>query len=130
MQSFRDHHGAFLAGTCRRAVHVAMEMGIDKLVLETDSKTVASKLNDNEKVRSIFGPIMEVVKGLLRTRREYRVAWVVRTASCVAHNLAKEGCQNKFCKTWFRLSCAAGFCRGCDEIGYVRKLRIRCNHSN
>lgn len=117
----RDHHGAFVAGACsffpsiaepeqaelmacRCAVQVANEMGIQKLVLETDSKTVASKLCDQEKDRSIFGPIVEETKKLLHAREEFRVAWVRRSANNAAHRLAREGCLNNLYKTWFHVS--------------------------
>lgn len=51
-------------------------MGFQKLVVEIDSKVVASKLNDPEKDMSSYGLMVEEVKGFLQTREEFRVAWV------------------------------------------------------
>lgn len=115
---FRDHHGRFLAGTChffpvasepelvellacRRAVNLAIEMGISKLTLESDCKEMVSKISSTEKDLSVHGPIVEEIKLLLRSLNEVAIRWVRRSANGAAHRLAKEGCQLGLCKTWF-----------------------------
>lgn len=73
-------------------------------MLETDSKTTTVKLIDLEKDMSIFGLLVEEMNGLLWPRVQFRVACVRRSASCVAHSLAKEGCMNKVGKSWFHVA--------------------------
>lgn len=41
------------------------KVGVQRIMLESDYKTVVSKLNSKD--RSIFGPVVEDVKGLLQT---------------------------------------------------------------
>ena len=113
----RDHHGSFLAGACqffphvsdaggaellacRRALHLAQEMGITKIVLETDSVEVASKLTREGQDRSFYGPLVAEIKCLLDGFGDFSVQAVRRTANEAAHRLAKEGCVNKVCNTW------------------------------
>ena len=55
---------------CHCTTQVANEIGIHKLVLETDSNAVASKLCDQEKDRSIFISIVEEIKSLFHAREE------------------------------------------------------------
>lgn len=113
----RDHHGNFVAAAChffpsvsgpelaellacRRAAELAIEMGSLKVVLETDNKGIAQGLANDNLNRSVYGPLIEEIKGLLQSRHDFKVKWVRRSANVVAHRLAKEGCGNKLCKTW------------------------------
>lgn len=113
-----DHHGQFLMAmcyffpftsdpelvelkSCRWVVQLAMEMGLPKLVVETDSKKVVAKLIDPERDKSAYGPMMKEVKVLLWTREEFMIVWVRLWVNEVAHSLAKEGCTIELCKTWF-----------------------------
>uniref|UniRef100_A0ACD5X542 Uncharacterized protein n=1 Tax=Avena sativa TaxID=4498 RepID=A0ACD5X542_AVESA len=114
----RDHTGRFVAGAChffptaidpegaevlacKRALQLAKEMDCDKFILETDSANVAAKLKDEAKDLSSLGPIFEEVKTMIRDFLSCEVRAVRRTCNFVAHKLAREGCKNKICKTWF-----------------------------
>lgn len=114
----RDHNGAFIAGAthffpaavdaegaeilaCRRAVELAKEIGCRNLLLESDCANAVKKLNDTNKDRSVVGPLIEELKAAMMVFDQVQVRAVRRTANVVAHKLAKEGCVNKLCKTWF-----------------------------
>lgn len=56
-----------------RALNLAEEVGVTRLVLETNSTGVAVKLVLQERVRSSHGPQAEEVKGLLRGFQEIAV---------------------------------------------------------
>lgn len=104
----RDHNGEFVAGSClffpseydpelseikacRRAMQLSMELGLDKIILKMDSQVV-------------YGPMIEEIKGLLKTRDAYKVRWARCWANGVAHILAKEGCGYELCKTWLHVT--------------------------
>jgi ribonuclease HI len=113
----RDHHGGFLAGAChffpsvsdpeqaellacRRGLVVAKELGLEKVLLETDCAAVVSKLHGKEMDRSIYGPLVDEVKLMLQEFAEAEVGHVRRVCNGVAHCLAKLGCANKLRQTW------------------------------
>lgn len=104
----RDHHGRFHAGTChffpiatepelvellacKRAVNLAKEMGISKLVLESDCKELVTKISSKEKDLSQYGPLVEEIKSLLLPIQEVEIRWGCRSANSVAHNLPRVG---------------------------------------
>jgi hypothetical protein len=87
---------------CRRAVHLAKEVGVQKLILQSDSQNAVHKISGGVKDLSSHGPIVEEVKGLLQSFEDSRVV-LRRTANKVTHDLAREGCRNKLCKTWFQV---------------------------
>lgn len=114
---FRDHHGAFRRSACyffpsisnpetaellacRRAAHEAVELGVQKVQLELDCKSVVAMLNGSGKNLSAAGPVVEEIKELLRSREASKVTWVSRTANTAAHRLAREGVCNKSCRVW------------------------------
>lgn len=116
----RDHHGSFVAGAChfflsisdpeqaellacRRAVQVASELGVRKLMLETDSQTVAYMLRDRELNRSVHGMLVEEIKMMLELMDGHMVMWARRSTNKAAHILAAEGCRRRLCKTWFQV---------------------------
>jgi ribonuclease HI len=113
----RDHHGSFLAGAghflpqvldaegaellaCRRAVMLAKEVQVNKVVLETDCMGAELKLLREDVDRSVHGPLVEEIRSILRSFEEFSVRTVRRTANEAAHLLAKDSCVNKYCKTW------------------------------
>jgi ribonuclease HI len=117
----RDHDGRFLAGAChffpslsgpegaelracRRAISLGQELGLSKIILETDNMGVVSKLTSVLKDRSAAGPLVEEMKALLRAFDDHAIRWARRSANGVAHNLAREGCGSETCKTWFSIS--------------------------
>jgi ribonuclease HI len=110
----RDHHGVFLAGACRfppyvidpeqaellacrRGLEVAKELGLEKVLLETDCAAVVSKLHCRERDQSLHGPLVEDVKLMLQDFAEAEVRHARRVCNGVAHCLAKLGCVNKLC---------------------------------
>ena len=113
----RDHHGRFTAGACcffplvtdperaellacQRALELAREMKVRKVILETDSMTVKGKLEAAELDRSAHGPLIENIKRALSDFADHSVIHVRRTGNEVAHKLAKVGCGNNVCNTW------------------------------
>ena len=114
---FRNHEGAFLGGAChvlpgcpdptaselhacRRVVQLADEFNANRLHIETDSKEIASKLQNREKDLSVLGPLVEEVKMMLQAREQWKITWVRRSANGAAHALAREGVSNDLCKVW------------------------------
>lgn len=113
----RDHDGAFRGGAvtffpgisdpeisevlaARRALQLPLELGIQKIHLELDSKGVVSMLKDKSKNLSALGPYVEEVKEMFQTRRDYRITWARRTANSAAHVLAREGVSNEMSMVW------------------------------
>jgi ribonuclease HI len=113
----RDHHGGFLAGAChfftnvadaegaelhacRQGLLLARRLQVPKVVLETDSSVVVSKLVQEDMDRSFYGPLIEEIKELLRGFDEGMAQVVRRTANSAAHSLAKEGCENNVSRVW------------------------------
>jgi hypothetical protein len=114
----RDAHGGFVAGAgrfypsvsdaerpellaCRTAVLLAKDLGIPRLVLETDCMGANAKITGRELDRSMHGPLVEEIKALLHGFDDYKVQHVSRKCNGVAHLLAKGSCENKSCNTWF-----------------------------
>ena len=116
----RNNHGEFIVGAChffplaadaetvellacRRAVILAQELNIQRLILETDSQVAVRKISSEQKDLSGNGQIVEELKTLLSTFSGFRIAWVRQSANKVAHILAREGCKNFLCKTWLHV---------------------------
>ena len=59
-----------------------------------------TKLRSLEKDRSVYGPVVEEIKELLKGFDDHSVRHVRRSCYGVAHILAKEGYENKLCNTW------------------------------
>ena len=102
----RDNHGEFLVGcchffpsthdaevaglmACRRALPLANELYVQRIILEIDSQVVARNLINEEKDFSANGQLVEEIKVLLESFPDFRVALVRRSANNVAHVLAK-----------------------------------------
>ena len=107
----RDHHGAFRGGAAlcfpgaghpqfaellaaKSAVQMAITMDVQWLHIELDCQEVVAMLQGEGRNLSSFGPVVEETKELLRTRQEFKISWVRRTAKCAAHGLAREGLCN------------------------------------
>lgn len=73
---------------------------MSEVIPERDSQVVVRKINQEATDLSSYGPIVEEVKRLLRSFKDFGVLWVQPSANKVAHELAREGCNNKLCKTW------------------------------
>lgn len=106
----RDCHGKFIAGACHffpavadpkvvelrachRAILLAQELNVQKLILETDSKEAVRKIVDIQKDFSPTGHLVEEIKTLLGSMKRLKVA----------HILAREGCCKSLCKTWLHV---------------------------
>jgi ribonuclease HI len=81
-----------LLRACPLALDLVQKLNLRRVVLESDSLGVVSQLKQMEKDRSSHGPLVEEIKGMLRSLDDYEVRWARRTANGVAHVLAKEGC--------------------------------------
>jgi hypothetical protein len=75
-------------------------MGIQKIVLETDSIGAAPKLMKEGQNRPFYSPLVAKIKSLLGSFDDFSVRAVWRSVNAVAHRLAKEGRENKLCKIW------------------------------
>jgi ribonuclease HI len=113
----RDHNGRALACACdffptakdpetaellacRRALLLARDMNVERVVLETDCMGAVNKLKDKGLDRSAQGHLVEEIKKLLKGFMMASVSHVHRSGNEVAHSLAQDGCKNKLCKTW------------------------------
>ena len=87
----RDHQGAFCAGVChffpsafdlemaellacRRAIQLAGEANVQRLVLETGSQAVVSKLQNHGTNFSVFGHFINEIKALLLSFQDGKVS--------------------------------------------------------
>jgi ribonuclease HI len=86
---------------CQRAVKLALEAGVRRLLLETDSASAVTKIGGRDKDRSVHGPLFEDIKDFLQGFAEFSVRHVRRSGNEIAHLLAKDGCDNKRCMSWF-----------------------------
>jgi ribonuclease HI len=85
---------------CHRAVQVAQNMGVTKIVLETDCLSATRMLRSKDLDRSGHGPLVEDIKELLKSFEGVAISHVRRTGNVVAHRFAKVGCLNKLCNIW------------------------------
>ena len=86
---------------CQHALALVRKLKLRRVIFELDSVIVVSKLNMEERDRSMYGPVYEEVKAALRELDDHQVKWARRSANGVAHVLAKEGCRLEISKTWF-----------------------------
>jgi hypothetical protein len=80
---------------CRSAILVAKDMGIPRLVLETDCMGAKAKITCSELDRSMHGHLVEEIRVLLQGFEDYNVQHVSRKCNVVAHLIAKDSCDNK-----------------------------------
>jgi hypothetical protein len=113
-----DAEGAELL-VCQRAVTLAKEVHVNKLVLETDCKGAGLKLLGDDVDRSMHGPLVEEIRSILRSFEKHSVRTVCHKANKVAHLFAKVSCDNKYCNcnTWcftgcYCISVSSRFSRG------------------
>jgi ribonuclease HI len=101
----RDHNGRALACACyffpsamdpeaaellacRRALMLAKDMNVDRVLLEMDCMGVVNKLRDKGLDRSAQGPLVEEIKKLMKGFAMASVSHVHRSGNEVAHSLA------------------------------------------
>jgi ribosome recycling factor len=72
-------------------MQLAKEVGLTKIVLESDCMGVVVKLNSKELDRSVHGQLIKDIKVLLGDFEESSVSHVRRTGNEVAHRLTKDG---------------------------------------
>lgn len=133
---YRDHERAYRGVACaffaavasaehaelltrKRAVKLAIDLNLQKLHVEMDCMAVVRMLNDPGKNMSVAEQVIEEIKAMLRTRQEFNVTWVRRSANSAAHYLAREGVCNKVCREWLNYppDCILGIVA--DEIPVV-----------
>jgi ribonuclease HI len=130
----RDHHDLAIAGSrffpivadpekgellaCRRAMELARDAGVSKLVLETDCAGAVVKLKNAEMDRSIHGPLVEEIKKMVRHFDASSIEHVQRHNNEVAHRLAKRGCSNKMSENW--MGCTPGYVLNLLSVDTVR----------
>jgi hypothetical protein len=73
-------------------VELAKEVGCRQFELELDCANVVKKLKEDERDRSIHGPLIEELKLALRDFDQVKIIVVRRTANLVADKLANIGC--------------------------------------
>ncbi|XP_073351915.1 uncharacterized protein [Aegilops tauschii subsp. strangulata] len=88
----RDHQGAFRGGAVvcfpgasnhqlteilavKSAMQMVINMDVQRLHVELDSQEVVTMLQDEGRNLSTFGPVVEEIKELLRTRQEFKITW-------------------------------------------------------
>jgi hypothetical protein len=86
---------------CRQAMAIAKQLKLQRVVLETDSMAMVSKLTNEARDRSMHGPLVEEIKMKLAEFDDHVVKWAWRTANGATHILAKEGCGLEVCNVWF-----------------------------
>ncbi|KAM1739235.1 hypothetical protein ACFX11_014976 [Malus domestica] len=69
----------------------AMQMGIQKLVLKTDSLQIVEALRDSSLNMSAVGQIVEDIKVLLQSITEVAMNHTLHKANSIAHRLARIG---------------------------------------
>jgi ribonuclease HI len=85
---------------CRRAVNLAKEMQVQKVMLESDSTGVIGKLLKEGLDRSAYGQLVEEIKAILKNFEDLSVRAVWHSANRAADLLAKESRVNKNCVAW------------------------------
>jgi ribonuclease HI len=132
----RDSTGTVLAARCeiRRGilspvaaeakvalltVRLCRELGLRKIHLEGDAKTVVDAVNSNEEDRSWVGHLFEDIKGELSSFDGWRMSFVRRDGNHVAHKLARFAVNHNATETW---SGAAPDCIG--ELVALEQLAL------
>ncbi|KAM1097419.1 hypothetical protein PS2_014573 [Malus domestica] len=104
----RGDRGVFMAAKCgmledvfspiqakamaiRESMLWAMQMGIKKLVLKTDSLQIVEALQDSSLNMSAVGQIMEDIKVLLQSITEVAMTHTHHKVNSIAHRLARIG---------------------------------------
>lgn len=103
----RNHTGQVIAGAARwqdylvdalmaeavaakEGLELAMEIGCDRVVLETDNRVLKNLLQDPDAGRSLIGSLCLDVIELSKCFVDFRVVWVSRSANSVAHCCAQK----------------------------------------
>ena len=76
------------ARAARRAIQLAMEIGILDVQFEGDSETIIRELSSQEVMHNAFGLIIEDAKALLHHFQRYMFTHTRRSGNSVAHALA------------------------------------------
>jgi hypothetical protein len=73
----------------KEGLELSMEMGCEKVLLETDCSALKPLLENSDGMRSFIGGICFNISELGKSLIEFRVAWVSRDANSVAHCCAR-----------------------------------------
>jgi ribonuclease HI len=113
----RDSTGTVLAARCdfRRGnlspvaaeakaalltVQLCREVGLRKIHLEGDAKTVVDAVNSSEEDKSWLGHLFEDIKGELSSFDGWKMSFVRRKGNHVAHGLARFAVRHAAAETW------------------------------
>jgi hypothetical protein len=77
---------------CKRAKSLSGELGVTRLILETDNTSAAANQSSGMKGRSVHRPLVEEINECLGKFEDHTVMAIRRMANEVAHRLAKESC--------------------------------------
>ena len=74
---------------CRKAISFALELGVEKVVLEGDSETIIQALNADSNYVNTFGHIIEDIRALALNFVSFCFSRVKRQGNAVVDKLAK-----------------------------------------
>jgi len=106
---FRNAEGVFVAGystwksthitvlegeaiALQEAIQVAIAKGWDKVVFETDSRTLVDQISDRSSGISEFNVIVSSIKSMLALFSNFEVKFVMRQANMATHTIARAAC--------------------------------------
>jgi len=76
----------------QEAIQVAIAKGWDKVVFETDSRTLVDRISDWSSGISEFNAIVSSIKSMLALFFNFEVKFVRRQANMTAHTIARATC--------------------------------------
>jgi ribonuclease HI len=97
-----DAEGAELLA-CHLGLVLAKECGAQRIILEMDSVGAVTKIQREDRDRSLHGQLVEEIKVLLSAFEDKVIKAVRRSANGVAHEFAKIGCVNKCNRCWLEV---------------------------
>ena len=82
------------------AVAMALEKGLNKVIVELDCVEAVRKLKRNALDRSLVGPFVQEIKELCYCNIHVQFVWCRREANMCAHVLARAGCNVPDSEVW------------------------------
>jgi hypothetical protein len=76
----------------QEAIQVGIAKGWDKVVFETDSRTLVDRISDRSSGISEFSVIVSSIKSMLALFSYFEVKFVTHQASMAAHSIARAAC--------------------------------------
>ena len=88
------------ASAARKATKFALEIGINKIVLEGDSEIIYKDLMSNDHSLALHGHLIQDVKGLVPLFSSIWFSHVSQTGNKAAHSLARRVILSKNLNVW------------------------------